>query len=99
MTSEPFPEADTVTETGYSITWPAADQVIAVDDVDSTEDPVFHYMPRWVVDCGDFEFGVMVDDHCFVVLVKSEHDEWVKTTHIPWQAARKLSELAETVTP
>jgi len=79
---------------------PEVSALTPVEDNDPSADPVIHLVPQWVEDCGDFEFGVMIDDHCFVVLVRAGwDDEWVKATHIPWQAARKLGQLAESVSP
>ena len=72
---------------------------VSVEDLNPTGQAAVNWVPRWVVVCGDWEFGVTVDDHCFLVLVKSEHGQWLPTKWIPWQAARKLGELADTVTP
>jgi hypothetical protein len=57
------------------------------------------WTPRWLVECGkDSEVGITIDDHCFVVLAKDWNDNWGPATHIPWQAAVKLGELAISVT-
>ena len=47
--------------------------------------------PRWRVECGaECEVGITVDDHCFIVLLKREH-EWMPTPYIPREAAEWMA--------
>ena len=77
------------------------DKPVPVDEIDMSRMPsVSSWVPRWIVDVGrDCEMGIAIDDHCFVVLAQAGSGHWMLSRWIPWQVARKLGELAETVTP
>lgn len=51
--------------------------------------------PEWLVDVGHGSvLGVVMDDHCFVVLYPKENGRWEPGTHIPEAIARFLGSVA-----
>ena len=70
---------------------------IPIDEIDSGLNPAVVWTPKWLVDCGKgCEVGITIDDHCFVVLAKNWADQWMPTTHIPWEAAGTIGDLSRT---
>lgn len=53
------------------------------------------WRPQWTVNVGHgCELGIVVDDHCFVVLCENTAGQWRPATHIPKAAALLIGELA-----
>ena len=75
---------------------PAVSSMTPVDTIDPSTNPVLAYVPDWVFRYGkDDEAGIMVDDHCLVVLFKNWLGQWGPATHIPREVAMRLPEYAE----
>ena len=77
---------------------PHVGEPVPVDEIDLSQRPgVAEWIPRWLIACGKGgEVGITIDDHCLVVLAKTWAGQWKPTSHIPWQAAVKVGELART---
>ena len=59
-----------------------------------------HWCPRWILPTrsGYGEVGLVVDDHCFVVLLKNQSgrgnaDEWIPVKHMPEVVAEQIGNL------
>ena len=65
-----------------------------LDEFEAGGDPAVRWTPLWIVPCGkDNEVGIIIDDHCFVVLAKTWADQWMPTSHIPELAVRYMARL------
>jgi hypothetical protein len=53
------------------------------------------WQPHWVFTAAvGYTVGLTVDDHCFVVLVADQNDQWRPAYHIPQLVAEEIGRLA-----
>jgi hypothetical protein len=53
-----------------------------------------NWQPEWTVySKRGSPIGITKDDHCFVVLIPTEGDQWHSVKHIPIEAARLIGQL------
>lgn len=69
--------------------------LVPVDEIDLSQMPgtADDWVPRWIFQFEDYEFGFTEDDHCLVPLVRTELG-WRATKWVPREAALKMAELA-----
>jgi hypothetical protein len=54
-----------------------------------------NWQPQWLVDIGHgCQCGIMVDDHCYIVLCQDWEGNWTPSKHIPINVAKFLGKIA-----